>query len=144
MRHTVTASRFLEATSPAPRTPTERPIRISWQESLFLATRGGAQALAEPLVGGRLHVGEYLDAQISSSRSLVKAPFHNTDGPLVAHAVELAAEDGVGTGALDFFDSDPETMADSDDWWLEALEKWWCVGSAVNRRAVFVQGRRVR
>jgi guanine deaminase len=58
--------------------------------------------------------------------------------------VELASPDGVGIGALDFFDDDPVTMADSSDWWQEAIEKWWCVGSAVNRKAMFVQGRQVR
>jgi guanine deaminase len=70
MRHAVTASRLLESASPEPQQPAGQPVRITWQESLYLATRGGALALAEPLVGGRLQVGEFFDAQISTSFSL--------------------------------------------------------------------------
>lgn len=40
-------------------------LRVSWKESLYLATRGGAMALNENRVGGRFAVGEAFDGQLS-------------------------------------------------------------------------------
>ncbi|GAA5911915.1 hypothetical protein JCM8208_002853 [Rhodotorula glutinis] len=102
----------------------EGSLVITWQESLFLATLGGAQALG--LDGGErrvgpLEVGSAFDAQwirLGDERSRVDW-FDLDDGDAGAaaagHKVTLE----------------------------EKVEKWWSNGSEVDRRAVWVQGRRV-
>lgn len=115
MRQAVVSSRILSSyTMP----PSDDTLRVNWMESLFLATKGGADALREPNVNGTFKVGGYFDAQL----------------------IELASEDGQGTGALDLFDGEEE---DAEAWWKESVEKWWCVGDGRNRKGVWVQGRQV-
>ncbi|KAI6041394.1 Metallo-dependent hydrolase, partial [Pisolithus marmoratus] len=125
MRHAVAVSRMRESTRVLERigecggnTETSdcetRSLAITWKESLYLATRGGALALGLSKVG-ELEVGSPLDAQ------------------------EIAVydvENGVGIGALDFFD-EPSGIT------LEMIEKWWCMGDTRNRVGMWVQGKKL-
>lgn len=97
----------------------KRHIAITWQEALYLATLGGAQALGldQSKRVGTLEVGAAFDAQwiqLGSRRSRVDW-------------FDLPASDGRPTKA---------TLE-------EKLERWWCNGSEADRRAVWVQGRQV-
>ncbi|CED83271.1 Atrazine chlorohydrolase/guanine deaminase [Phaffia rhodozyma] len=101
--------------------PKLKDLRSSWKESLYMATRGGALALADPNVGGRFKVGEAFDAQ----------------------SIELLdPQTNEGTGALDFFDVDAVKGSVSLGW-EEMIERWWCVGDVRNRKGLWVQGRQL-
>ncbi|BGO93163.1 hypothetical protein NBRC10512_007585 [Rhodotorula toruloides] len=95
-------------------------LAISWKEALYLATLGGAQALGldkERKVGA-LEVGSAFDAQW----------------------IQL----GHPRSRVDWFDVEEEeggvVKRVSTE---EKLEKWFCNGSEVDRKAVWVQGKRV-
>jgi guanine deaminase len=45
-----------------------------------------------------------------------------------------------GIGLLDFFDLDLKADP-SEEWWTEAVEKWWCNGDERNRSGMWVQGK---
>ena len=45
----------------------------------------------------------------------------------------------VGIGAMDFFDG----FEDDDEWYMEAIEKWWCNGDERNRSEMWTQGKKV-
>ena len=69
MRQSVAISRMREGSrvmgsSPA-KGATETPLSVSWKESLFLATHGGAVALALPIGIGTFSTGTPFDAQQS-------------------------------------------------------------------------------
>lgn len=94
-------------------------LAITWQESLFLATLGGAQALGLDTDRrvGTLEVGAAFDAQwiaLNGKRSRVEW-------------FDLEDEDGTVRKVTT----------------EEKVEKWWSNGSEADRRAVWVQGRRV-
>ncbi|BGP17908.1 hypothetical protein JCM10213_003915 [Rhodosporidiobolus nylandii] len=97
----------------------EKSLAVTWQESLFLATLGGAQALGldtERKVG-TLEVGAAFDAQ-----------WIQVGGP---------------RSRVDWFDLEDEDGRRRKVTVEEKLEKWWSNGSEADRRAVWVQGRRV-
>ncbi|KAI6030731.1 hypothetical protein F5J12DRAFT_802512 [Pisolithus orientalis] len=125
MRHAVAVSRMQESTRFLERIGRNketanretRSLAITWKESLYLATRGGALALGLNQVG-ELKVGSPLDAQ------------------------EIAVYDfdnGAGIGALDFFDDQPLSCGIT----LEMIEKWWCMGDTRNRVGMWVQGKKL-
>ncbi|KZV70192.1 Metallo-dependent hydrolase [Peniophora sp. CONT] len=89
--------------------------RIDWKESLYLATKGGAEALG--LKGGAFEVGAPFDAQL----------------------IRLYDPETLqGVGPLDWFDLDTSSKLD-----LEMVEKWWCLGDTRNRNGMWVQGQAV-
>ncbi|KAI5896925.1 Metallo-dependent hydrolase [Schizophyllum commune H4-8] len=94
-------------------------LAINWKEALYLATRGGAIALDLPQGTGSFVVGAPFDVQ--------RIRLYDGDS-------------GVGVGALDFFDLelDPAAPRFLSE---EMIEKWWCLGDARNRVAMYVQGR---
>ncbi|KAI0320198.1 Metallo-dependent hydrolase [Amylostereum chailletii] len=92
-------------------------LRVDWKESMFLATRGGAEALG--LQCGVFRVGAPFDAQ--SIRLFDKTTQQ-------------------GVGPLDFFDLGPIGKAELSE---EMIEKWWCVGDVRNRTGVWIQGKRI-
>ncbi|GAA5893081.1 hypothetical protein JCM5296_003068 [Sporobolomyces johnsonii] len=98
-----------------PATTSQETLEISWKESLYLATLGGAQALGLDVERqvGTLEVGAAFDAQ-----------WIQVGGP---------------RSRVDWFDLEGEKKVTME----EKLEKWWCNGSEADRRAVWVQGRRV-
>ncbi len=70
MRQAVAVSRMREGTRIRGRAGTldehhERALSIDWKEALFLATKGGAQALGLPEGSGSFVVGAPFDAQCS-------------------------------------------------------------------------------
>ncbi|KAJ6621858.1 Metallo-dependent hydrolase, partial [Mycena sp. CBHHK59/15] len=119
MRHAVSVSRMRQGSEiVSGRNSNDRPgstLAIDWKESLYLATRGGANALG--LTTGTFAVGSPFDAQ----------------------QICLFDGNGVSVGALDFFDLD---SADSSTMQLttEMVEKWWCLGDSRNRVGMWVQG----
>ncbi|EMD39920.1 hypothetical protein CERSUDRAFT_112165 [Gelatoporia subvermispora B] len=121
MRHAVSSSRVREGarltSEEADVEQGNTPLSIDWKEALYLATRGGAHALG--LHGGAFSVGAPFDAQQIRLRD---------------------TETGQGVGGLDFFDGISKIK---EQWSLdeEAIEKWWCIGDARNREAMWVQGR---
>ncbi|KAI6027503.1 hypothetical protein BKA83DRAFT_4229893 [Pisolithus microcarpus] len=128
MRHAVAVSRMRESTRilecisecAGKKETSERDARslaITWKESLYLATRGGALALGLNQVG-ELKVHSPVDAQ------------------------EIAVydfENGAGIGGLDFFDDPPSSSGVT----LEMVEKWWCMGDTRNRIGMWVQGKKL-
>jgi len=88
-------------------------LAIDWKEALYLATRGGAEALS-------LKTGQFLPG----------APFDAQQINLVDR------ESGQGLGQLDFFGTVDKVT-------IEYLEKWWCLGDTSNRSAVWIQGKKV-
>lgn len=88
----------------------EESLAITWKESVYLATLGGAQAMGldETRKVGQLKKGNAFDAQ------LVRV---GGKGSRVDWFGEIELEDKV--------------------------EKWWCNGNEVDRRGVWVQGKRV-
>ncbi|KAI9058314.1 Metallo-dependent hydrolase [Trametes sanguinea] len=132
MRHAVAVSRMREGArvaakmrSASPATNVnegrddDKPVSINWKEALYLATRGGALGLGLPDGCGTFTIGAPFDAQW----------------------IELVDADGDGEaiGELGFLDDATKPGVASLD--LEMVEKWWCLGDARNRRAVFIQGR---
>ncbi|KAJ7677483.1 hypothetical protein B0H17DRAFT_944950 [Mycena rosella] len=118
MRHAVSISRMRQgAKIMAGLTDDDgKTLAIDWKEALYLATKGGAAALG--LMTGVFAVGSPFDAQ------------------------EICVFDsrGGGVGALDFFDHEgPGAVADPSVT-IEMVEKWWCLGNAVNRTGMWVQG----
>ncbi|KAG6852651.1 hypothetical protein C0991_010188 [Blastosporella zonata] len=92
---------------------------LDWKGALYLATRGGAEALGLPKGTGTFDVGAPFDAQ-------------------QIRLIEYPALFGVG--ALDFFDLEPgEKVAITE----EMVEKWWCVGDERNRMGMWIQGKEV-
>lgn len=96
-----------------------RSKAITWKESLYLATLGGARAMGMDGLTGSLEVGKAFDAQL----------------------IEL----GRPGSRVDWFDLDewvasPKTP---DDKLEELIEKWWCNGREEDRKGVWVQGRRL-
>ncbi|KAL5482533.1 hypothetical protein ACEPAI_9127 [Sanghuangporus weigelae] len=94
----------------------EQDVSINWKESLYLATRGGANTLGLPEGAGSFQVGAPFDAQL----------------------INLYDETtGTGVGPLDFFDPPSEEHPITE----EMLEKWWCIGDTRNRSGLWVQDR---
>ena len=108
-------------------------LAISWNEALYLATRGGAIALRLPEGTGIFAVGAPFDAQQSRFSTLYIPSFALMDR--IVNVYDPTT--GAGIGPLDFFD----TPAGIEE---EMIEKWWCVGDTRNRSAVWVQGTRLQ
>lgn len=70
-----------------------------------------------------------------SGLSLLRSSYSNVI-KLHSIPVDLIDGSGEGLGALDFFDP-------IDTLTVELIEKWWCLGTSVNRTAVWVQGQRI-
>ncbi|KAI0051157.1 Metallo-dependent hydrolase [Auriscalpium vulgare] len=98
-----------------------RHLDVDWKEAMFLATRGGAEALG--LASGVFVVGAPFDAQHIRLFETCPEPR--------------------GIGALDFFDLEGAGSAASRALTPEMVEKWWCIGDARNRAGMWVQGRRI-
>ncbi|GAA5841304.1 hypothetical protein JCM11251_001620 [Rhodosporidiobolus azoricus] len=94
-------------------------LAITWQESLFVATLGGAQALGldKSRRVGTLEVGAAFDAQW----------------------IQVG-----GKGSrVDWYDLEEEDGSVKKVIMEEKVEKWWSNGSEADRRAVWVQGKKV-
>ncbi|TFY69082.1 hypothetical protein EVG20_g3298 [Dentipellis fragilis] len=96
----------------------ETNLGLDWLESMYMATRGGAEALG--LECGVFKVGAPFDAQCLKL---------------------FDPETGRGVGALDFLDL--ESGSGDMTLSLEIVEKWWCLGDSRNRTDMWVQGRRL-
>ncbi|KAH8104529.1 hypothetical protein BXZ70DRAFT_967799 [Cristinia sonorae] len=118
MRQAVTVSRMREGQRVI-RGDEGRALSIDWKEALFLATKGGAEAMGIQSGIGTFTVSSPFDAQL----------------------VRLITVGGTGVGSLDFFDS--QTVGGK--WVLteELVEKWWCLGDERNREGIWIQGRKV-
>lgn len=119
MRWAVGISRLRQGQAQHLEAGSEQSVAITWQEALYLATLGGAQALGLDRTKrvGTLEVGSAFDAQwiqVGGKGSRVDwFDLPGTDGQLQEATVE------------------------------EKLERWWCNGSEADRKAVWVQGRKV-
>ncbi|KAF8527600.1 Metallo-dependent hydrolase [Hysterangium stoloniferum] len=90
--------------------------QITWKEALYLATKGGAEALGLQVADHPFQVGLPFDAQ----------------------QIDLYDESrGEAIGNIDFFDTPPDNLSE------EVLEKWWCLGDNQNRSAVYIQGKNI-
>jgi guanine deaminase len=89
---------------------------ITWIETLYLATRGGASALIPPL--------HPLHASFEKG-----APFD-------AQFIQTMQDDGRGIGNINHF---------TGQWDLqEAVEKWWTAGDVRNRKGFWIAARKLR
>ncbi|TFK69532.1 Metallo-dependent hydrolase [Pluteus cervinus] len=116
MRSAVMVSRMWEAMRAAKEdggTTSKNPRPINWKEALYLATKGGYEALGLPNFG----------------TFIVGTPFDAQQIQLFDKAL------GSGTGPLDFFGDELDQEINE-----EMVEKWWSVGDQRNRLAVWVQG----
>ncbi|WVQ84964.1 hypothetical protein IAT38_007128 [Cryptococcus sp. DSM 104549] len=95
-------------------------LRVDWSEALWAATKGGKSGMG---LGGALEVGMEFDAQL----------------------IELASKENPrGTGPLDFFDLETgEVDTNNNDWWVDALERWWSNGDGQNRKGMWIQGKKI-
>ncbi|KAF7298876.1 Amidohydro-rel domain-containing protein [Mycena indigotica] len=111
MRHAVSVSRIREGNHQVAereqQEETKQSLAINWIEALYLATKGGAQALG--LKTGAFTIGAPFDAQ----------------------QIQLLDSEGNGVGALDFFDLEDGGLT------MEMIEKWWCVGERGNRIGIY-------
>ncbi|KAK4051760.1 hypothetical protein OIO90_004584 [Microbotryomycetes sp. JL221] len=89
-------------------------LTISWKESLYLATLGGARAMTTDYVTGSLEVDKSFDAQL----------------------IEL---DMPGS-RVDLFEDASIDESDQDKL-EENVEKWWCNGTVADRKGVWVKGK---
>ncbi|KAJ7644016.1 hypothetical protein FB45DRAFT_975646 [Roridomyces roridus] len=105
MRQAVSVSRMRQGSKIMTGAAAEKSLAIDWKESLYLATKGGANALG--LVSGVFGVGSPFDAQ----------------------QICLFDSHGSGIGALDFFDLESPGVHDHSIT-VEMLEKWWCIGDS--------------
>lgn len=126
MREAVVVARLREGMRRQVGLGGETDLKVDWKESLYLGTRGGKSALG---LGGVFEVGMEFDAQQSKCHS-----------PKLLMPVCLA-KDGQPLGMIDFIDL-PASLTSS--WWLEAVERWWCIGDDRNRTGMWVQGRRLK
>ncbi|KAG6335560.1 hypothetical protein ID866_3523 [Astraeus odoratus] len=124
MRHAVAVSRMREGTRllEAVSADVEKggagsSLAITWKESLYLATRGGARALGLKEVG-EFRIGAPLDAQ---------------------EIFVYDFETSTGVGSLDFFDDQPLSAGVT----MDMIEKWWCMGDIRNRVGMWLQGRKL-
>lgn len=96
-------------------------LDITWKESIFVATLGGARAIARSEYLGNFAQGKSFDAQL----------------------IQLQSDDEdqqVRKGNIDLFeDSFPTGKVGLE----EVLEKWWSLGSVHDRVGVWVAGRRL-
>jgi len=121
MRMSVAVSRLreglLKRENQTPGEPTVNNPKIDWKESLYLATKGGAEAMGLPQ--GWFNVGAPFDAQ------QIRLYDPTTDE---------------GVGALDFLDRDETLPLFQFKLTEDVIEKWWCLGDVRNRVGVWVQG----
>lgn len=146
MRMSVAVSRLreglLKRESQTPGDTTIKNPRIDWKESLYLATKGGAEAMGLPRGSGWFNVGAPFDAQQSMS---FRHPHSSvilvlTCSPFVFVVLLYDAKTGEGVGALDFLDHDDKSPLSRLELVEDVIEKWWCLGDVRNRVAVWVQG----
>ncbi|KAI0801950.1 Metallo-dependent hydrolase [Irpex lacteus] len=125
MRYAVTVSRIREGGMVMARSKKElsdekeeakQPLSIDWKEALYLATRGGAEALG--LQSGVFRVG---------------APFDVQQIDIINNSTKL------GVGPLDFLDGEDTQILRILS--LEAVEKWFCLGDVRNRSKMWIQGK---
>jgi guanine deaminase len=118
----------------------QESLAVNWKEALFLATRGGALALGLQPGSGIFEVGAPFDAQCS--KSLVFFPVILIT-PMAYLAVQIFdSKTGLGTGQLDFFDTN-DSSAINSRLTIEMVEKWWCIGNTQNRVGMWVQGNKI-
>jgi len=119
MRQAVMVSRMREGERTMRPHGQNQVLSIDWKEALYLATTGGAEAMGLDSGVGTFEVN-----------SLMKTiPVCLVVG-------------GRGIGALDFFDNTDE-WAEGFKLTEEHVEKWWCLGDALNREGVWIKGRRM-
>lgn len=119
MRQAVAVSRMREGTrrlEHAQEAEEGNGVAVDWKETLYLATQGGKEALGLGRGSGTFKVGAPFDAQ---------------------QIRIFDAENGMGVGALDFFDIESEENTEIS---IEMVEKWWCIGDGRNRIRMWVQG----
>ncbi|CAK5284070.1 unnamed protein product [Mycena citricolor] len=121
MRHAVSVSRMRHGAKQLAKETGDQSLAIDWMESLYLATKGGAEALG--LASGCFAVGAPFDAQ----------------------QICLWDEGGRGVGALDFVDLERASEDERRSWTLkmDVLEKWWCLGAHENRVGMWIQGNQI-
>ena len=90
---------------------------VTWKESIYLATLGGARALNRDQYLGNFQIGKSFDAQL-----------------IQVDETEEGSE-------IDLFE---ETYKDGTIPTELLLEKWWCNGSSKDRKGVWVAGRKLR
>ena len=145
MRMSVAVSRLreglLKREIQAPGDTVIKNLRIDWKESLYLATKGGAEAMGLHRGSGWFNVGAPFDAQQSTS-----FPHHDRSGVSLTCSVFTPAvllydpATGEGVGALDFLDHDDKSPLLPSRPTEGVIEKWWCLGDVRNRVSVWVQG----
>jgi guanine deaminase len=147
MRMSVAVSRLreglLKRESQTPGEPAVNNPRIGWKESLYLATKGGAEAMG--LSQGCFNVGAPFDAQQSTSISITIRRSFWSDVSLTCLAFIPVVRvydptTGEGVGSLDFLDHDEKSPLLQFKLTEDVVEKWWSLGDTRNRVAVWVQG----
>lgn len=96
-------------------------LDITWKESIYVATLGGARAIDRATYLGNFEVGKSFDAQL----------------------IELQSDDEdqqIRKGNIDLFEESFPTGKVGIE---EVLEKWWSLGSVHDRIGVWVAGKRL-
>jgi guanine deaminase len=147
MRHAVTVSRMREgrrimsllATQECIGSETaDSGLSVDWKDALYLATRGGAEALG--MTTGAFAVGTPFDAQQSEHESKTSG-VSNTHKRTCILVNIINSQCGVGIGPIDFLDGEETGILQKMS--LEAIEKWFCLGDVRNRSMVWIQGQSI-
>ena len=109
---------ILDSFAQADQQPPTTKLEISWKESLYLATLGGARAINRSEYLGNFVTGKSFDAQLI-----------------------VPGEKG---SDVDLFDDVWYDAANKEMDFQLVLEKWWAVGSKADRRGLWVAGRQLR
>lgn len=117
------SSEYQDMTGNAPSNGTEK---LSVEESLYLATRGGAAVVDMAGDIGGFDMGMIWDAQLIELGSVP----NNTVSPLAARGAELSGP----VGNVDLF---------GNETWQEQIQKWMWSGDDRNVKSVWVQGKLV-
>ncbi|KAK1226269.1 hypothetical protein PQX77_010742 [Marasmius sp. AFHP31] len=139
MRQAVVVSRMREGARTMGKISSQANLAIDWKEALYLATRGGGEALGLPQGCGTFQVGAPFDAQQSENVRSAMLSFRSYDASTV-ELFELNPARGTGSFEVLGFNIDKREACPLSE---DMVEKWWCIGDSRNRVAMWVQGVRL-
>lgn len=137
--------------SPRYSTPLKDRAKLSVEECLYLATRGGAACLNLSHKIGAFEVGMEWDAQLIQLATIPPPPPEPLT-PSYSHPTTRGQGDGEGEGVVGEGEGDEMGMGNGDEglvelWgketWGEKVAKWLFCGDDRNTRKVYVRGRLV-
>ena len=125
-------------------TTTKDLKKLSVEECLYLATRGGAACLNLSDKIGAFEIGMEWDAQLIQLSTVPPPNNQSEEGGVKGERdIEIGEDDEMGMGVVD--DADDEGVVElwGKETWGEKVAKWLFCGDDRNTRRVYVRGRLV-